>query len=113
MITIDAATIQDPSGYEDNYEQFTSDNVSLGLKRQRNRRGKLKWARMFWDNLTPTELNALLDLFQEGDEVAFVNDASSYGTFSFNGIPDIPIDVSEYETGGTYLRSLTVTLREV
>lgn len=113
MITINGNTIQDPSGYNDNYEQFTTDNRSLNLKLQRNRRGKKKWARMTWDLNTPAELQELLDLFEDGDQVAFVNDASSYGTFSFNGIPDIPLDISDYEGGGTYLRSLTVTLREV
>lgn len=113
MITIDGTPIQDPSKYNDGYDQFTTDNISLNLKRQRNRRGKLKFADMTWDLNTPAEMQALLDLFNEGDEVAFSNDASSFGTFAFDGIPDLPLDIGDYEGGGTYLRSLRVILREV
>jgi hypothetical protein len=83
------------------------------LRLQRNRLGKKKMATITWTTQTPAELQVLLDLFQEGDAVDFVNDASSFGTFSFTGIPDLPLDLSEYEKGGTYLRDLTVTLREV
>lgn len=113
MITINGTPIQDPSRYQDNYDQFTTDNRSLSLKLQRNRLGKKKWAMMSWDLNTPAELQALLDLFQEGDEVAFSNDASSFGTLTFDGIPDLPLQIGEYEGGGTYMRPLTVTLREV
>lgn len=113
MITINGNTIQDPSNYADNHDQYFTDNVSLGLKRQRNRRGKLKNATMTWRLLTPAQLNDLLAYFEDGDEVAFINTESSYGTLSFNGIPDLPLQMSEYEQGGTFLRDLTVTLREV
>lgn len=113
MITIDTVQIKDPSGYRDNHEHFFSDSISLGLKRQRNRLGKLKMAQMQWKLLTPEELNALLAAFKDGEPVDFVNTASSFGTFSFRGRADLPLDITEYETGGTYLRGLTVVLREV
>lgn len=113
MITIDATTIDDPTNYQDGYDQYFTDNISLGLKRQRNRRGKKKFATLTWTLLTPAELNVLLGFFEDGDEVAFSNTQSSYGTFAFDGIPDLPLAISEYEKGGTYLRDLTVTLREV
>lgn len=113
MITINGGAIQDPSSYSDNYDQFLTDNRSLGLRLQRNRLGKKKVATMTFTTQTPAELDVLLTLFQEGDEVAFVNTASSFGVFSFDGIPDLPLELSEYEKGGTYLRDLTVTLREV
>jgi hypothetical protein len=113
MITINTTPIQDPTEYNDNYDQFFSDNISLGLQRQRNRLGKKKIAEMTWKLNTPTELSTLLALFQEGAAVAFVNDASSFGTFSFTGIPDLPLDISDYEGGGTYMRSLKVVLKEV
>lgn len=113
MITINTTPIQDPSGYNDNYDQFFSDNISLGLNRQRNRLGKKKIADMSWDMLEPSELQALLAFFQEGSAVAFVNNASAFGTMSFTGIPDLPLQLGDYEGGGTYLRSLRVVLREV
>lgn len=115
MITINGTEIKDPTEYNDNYDQFFTDNVSLGLNRQRNRRGKLKYAEMFWDYLDPDEMQPLLDLFEDGDAVAFVNTASSLtgGTFSFTGMPDLPLELGDYEKGGTYLRSLRVVLREV
>lgn len=113
MITIEGNSIKDPTSYNDNYDQFFADSISLGLKRQRNRRGKLKFAEMGWDLLTPDEINALLALFIDGDQVDFVNTASSFGTFSFTGRPDLPIEIGDYEPGGTYLRPLRIVLREV
>lgn len=113
MITINGTEVQDPSSYSDNYDQFFTDNRSLSLRLQRNRLGKKKMATLTWTTQTPAELDVLLALFQEGDEVAFSNTASSFGTFTFDGIPDLPLSLSEYEKGGTYMRDLTVTLREV
>lgn len=113
MITINGTVVQDPSGYSDNYDQFLTDNRSLSLRLQRNRLGKKKVATLTWTTQTPAEQAVLLALFQEGDAVEFLNDASSFGTFAFTGIPDLPLELSEYEKGGTYLRDLTVTLREV
>jgi hypothetical protein len=115
MITIDGTPIQDPAKYNDGYEQFTTDNRSLNLKLQRNRLGKTRFADMSFAFNTPAEIQELLDLFNDGDEVAFSNNASSLegGTFAFNGIPDLPLDIGDYEGGGTYLRRLRVVLREV
>lgn len=113
MITINGAAIQDPTEYNDNYDQFYTDNISLGLKRQRNRRGKLKYAEMTWDMLEPAEFLALSALFVDGDAVDFVNTESAYGTFTFTGIPDLPLTAGDYLGGGTHMRSLKVVLREV
>ncbi len=113
MITINAAPITDPQGYEDNYDQYFTDNVSLLGNRQRNRRAKKKWARMTWTLLEPSEFQALMALFNDGDEVDFTNSDSSFGTFNFTGIPDLPLSPTEYLGGGSFLRDLTVTLREV
>lgn len=113
MITINAAPIPDPTTYKDNYDQFYTDNISLSGKRQRNRRAKKKFAELGWTMLEPTEFQALIALFNDGDEVAFVNSDSAFGTFSFDGIPDLPLDAGDYYGGGTFLRDLKVTLREV
>lgn len=113
MITINGNEVLDPTKYLDNFDQFFTDNRSLSGKLQRNRRAKKKMADLTWTMLEPAEFQALSALFEDGDEVAFSNDASAYGTFTFNALPDLPLDASEYIGGGTYLRDLHVTLREV
>lgn len=113
MININGSPVPDPSGYNDNYDQFFSDNISLAGNRQRNRRAKKKFATMVWTMLEPSEFQALMALFNDGDAVTFSNTDSAFGSFSFTGIPDLPLDASEYVGGGTFLRDLTVTLREV
>lgn len=113
MITINGDEILDPNQYRDNFDQFYTDNRSLSGKLQRNRRAKKKMAEMTWTMLEPAEFQALSALFEDGNEVAFINDASAYGTFTFDGIPDLPLDASDYLGGGTYLRDLHVILREV
>ena len=113
MITIDTVPVPDPTGYEDNYDQFFTDNISLAGNRQRNRRAKKKWARMTWTLLEPAEFQSLIDKFNDGDEVDFTNTDSSFGTFDFTGIPDLPLETGDYLPGGSFLRDLTVTLREV
>jgi len=113
MITINGTPVPDPSGYDDNYDQFFTDNISLAGNRQRNRRAKKKYATMIWTMLEPSEFQALQAMFGDGDEVTFTNTDSSFGSFDFVGIPDLPLNASEYLGGGTFLRDLTVTLREV
>lgn len=113
MILINGAPVPDPTGYEDNYDQFFSDNISLAGNRQRNRRAKKKVATMRWTMLEPSEFQALHALFGDGDAVTFSNTDSSFGEFSFTGMPDLPLGASEYLGGGTFMRDLTVTLREV
>ena len=113
MILINGAPIPDPTTYLDNYDQFFTDNISLSGKRQRNRRAKKKFAEMGWTMLDPVEFQALMDLFNDGDEVSFSNTDSAYGTFTFDGIPDLPLEAGDYYGGGTFMRDLKVTLREV
>lgn len=113
MILINGAPVPDPQGYQDNYDQYFTDNISLAGNRQRNRRAKKKWALMKWTMLEPTEFQALITLFNDGDAVTFSNSDSSFGSFAFTGIPDLPLEASEYMGGGTFMRDLTVTLREV
>lgn len=113
MITIDNTPVPDPSGYNDNYDQFFTDNISLAGNRQRNRRAKKKMATMTWTMLEPVEFQALMVMFEDGNAVAFTNTDSSYGPFNFTGIPDLPLGAGDYYGGGTFMRDLTVTLREV
>ena len=113
MILINGAPISDPTTYLDNYDQFFTDNVSLSGKRQRNRRAKKKFAEMGWTMLDPTEFQALVALFNDGDGVSFSNTDSAFGAFTFDGIPDLPLDAGDYYGGGTFMRDLKVTLREV
>ena len=113
MITINTSPVPDPQGYNDNYDQFYTDNISLAGNRQRNRRAKKKFATMIWTMLEPVEFQQLVALFGDGDEVAFTNTDSAFGSFNFVGIPDLPLGASDYLGGGTFMRDLTVTLREV
>ena len=113
MITINGNEILDPTLYRDNFDQFFTDNRSLSARLQRNRRAKKKMAEMTWTMLEPADFQALSLLFEDGDEVTFSNDASAYGTFTFDALPDLPLDASEYLGGGTYLRDLHIILREV
>ena len=113
MIIINNTPVPDPSGYNDNYDQFFTDNISLAGNRQRNRRAKKKLAILTWTMLEPVEFQAMMALFQDGDAVTFTNTDSAYGSFDFIGIPDLPLDAGDYYGGGTFMRDLTVTLREV
>lgn len=113
MITINASPITDPTNYLDNYDQFFTDNISLAGNRQRNRRAKKKMCQMTWKLLEPSEFQALIALFNDGNAVAFSNTDSAFGTFAFTGIPDLPLAADEYYGGGTFMRDLTVVLREV
>lgn len=111
---INDVEIPDPTGYQDGYDSFFSDNITLALKRQRNRLGKKKYAKLRWTMLTPEEFQALAAMFQDGSEVEFENDSSTaYGTFSFTALPDLPLGYDDYYGGGTFMRDLEVTLREV
>ena len=113
MITLNGQQAPDPVKYSDNKEHFKTDNISLAGNRQRNRRAVKKMATMSWHQLEPTEFQSLVNILESG-VVAFTNNASAWGpTFNFNGLPDLPLDAGDYYGGGTYLRDLTVTLREV
>lgn len=113
MITLNGHVAPDPVKYIDNHEHFKTDNISLAGNRQRNRRAIKKVVTLGWKMLEPSEFQTLVGIL-EGGQVAFSNNASAFGAdFSFNALPDLPLDAGEYYGGGTYMRDLTVTLREV
>lgn len=91
--------------------QIQTDQEAILGNISRNRIGEKKAVDMEFPILSPADYVALINYFTTGSGVYYSNDASSYGTFSFSGLP--LYQEGEYVKGASLFRPLTVTIREI
>ena len=111
-MTINAIDVQDPTDLNEKLIPIETISTSINGGVQRDRIGTKKYALVAWTALAPAEYQALLAFFEPGTAVAYLNNNSNRGTFSFSGLPLITRE-GDYIRGGTFLRDLEVEFREV
>lgn len=112
-ITINGGAIKQPTELREWYEDVAGRNVSISGNQQEDYQGKKKRVTMKWDYLSPTDLQALITLFQAGASVTYSNNnsAKATGTFAFTGLAKF--EEGEYERGGSNLtKGSEVTIEE-
>ena len=100
-----------PTSLNEYYIQIQTDQTSINGSMTRNRIGQKRGVEMEFTIMQPSDYQTIINYFTTGSGVYYSNDQSSYGTFTFSGLPFFAEDV--YVQGGSLYRPLKVTLREV
>lgn len=99
-----------PSSLLEELLQIQSDNEAINGGLQRNKSGQKKQSTMQFTNLSPSDYQTLVNYFTTGSGVIYYNDQSSYGIFTFSGLPYF--DEAQYVKGASLYRPLRVRIRE-
>lgn len=100
-----------PTTLSESYEQIQTDQVSINGGMTRNRVGQKKRADMEFTIMAPSDYQTVVNYFTTGSGVYYSNNTSSWGTFSFSGLP--LFSESAYVPGASLYRPLRVTIREI
>lgn len=91
--------------------QIQTDQTSINGSMTRNRIGQKKSVYMGFAIMSPNDYQTTVNYFTTGSGIYYSNDQSSYGTYTFSGLP--LYDEDEYVPGASLFRPLQVTIREV
>lgn len=100
-----------PSLLAERYIQIQTDQMSINGAMARNRMGQKKQAEMEFTIMSPSDYQTTMNYFTTGSGVYYSNDQSSWGTFTFSGLP--MFEENAYVQGSTLYRPLKVTIREI
>lgn len=100
-----------PTTLNESYIQIQTDQTSINGGMTRNRVGQKKQADMEFTIMQPSNYQTIINQFTTGSGVYYSNDQSSWGTFTFSGLPSF--SESAYVPGTTLYRPLVVNIREV
>jgi hypothetical protein len=104
------ALLVQPTGLGESLIQIQTDQMSINGSLTRNRINQKKQADMNFTIMSPADYQTTVNYFTTGSGVYYSNDQSSYGTFTFSGLPSF--SESQYVPGASLFRPLTVTIRE-
>ena len=111
MITLNGTTIISPQNLNEYTDEVQSDSVAIDGSRQRDWISSKKAADLKWTSLLPTDYATIINIVKGQNAVAYINDDSAGGTWSFTGL--VTFSEGEYLKGASHLRSLSITLKEV
>jgi hypothetical protein len=100
-------------GVKEELLQIYHDRMRVDGSLQRNFFGVKKQVTLTWPPLQPSDFQQLIAMFTSGHTVNYNNTNSGYGSggMNFVGLPMHSEDA--YIPGGSLLRTLTVTIRQV
>lgn len=110
-ITINGASIRQPSRVREYKEHIQSEKTSVDGSMQRNRLGFKYVAELTWDRLPVADFGSLESKFTTGSGIYYRNPSSKYGVLAYSGLPFT--DESEYERGESLLSTYKVRIREI
>lgn len=100
-----------PTDLNEHNNQIQTDQTSINGGMTRNRIGQKKQADLTFTIMQPSDYQTVIGYFTTGSGIYYSNDQSSYGTYTFSGLPSYSED--NYVPGASLYRPLTVTIREV
>lgn len=100
-----------PSLLNEYYEQIQTDQMSILGNMARNKLSQKKHADMEFTIMSPSDYQTVINYFITGSGIYYSNDQSSYGTFTFSGLP--LFSEQPYVQGASLYRPLKVSIREI